>query len=281
MRRIELWFENLQEAHAFSDFVCERDSSLKVRYEKAFDDTGYHLLIDLSPRPAENLKELLVRGIVHVMESYYFDNWYKTILKENYYFTNEQEIEQILPFIRSVVKEPKQYVPEKFQHRQSCDLYSFVQSGLYSGRSFHFNLFLKKAKQDYYEWLIELIGYAIDEWKRESEYQEFIHHLRNEVNRKNIKCDALIIYSDHSFQYYNSDGVPYTRREIKQLQNKEPLYLYGQQTTDPNLSPLLALNPRCIQIYTHKPEDPLVQKVVSVFQERVEILPAEKFPYTS
>ncbi|MBO8156441.1 MAG: hypothetical protein H0Z32_08285 [Bacillaceae bacterium] len=280
MRRIELYFESLWEANAFSEFICERDPALKIRYELSDDQDGFHLLIDAQRYASERIKELVARGIVHTFETYYFNDWFKNMVKEYYYFSDENEIEQILPFVRSILKEPGHYIPEKFQH-QPCHILRYVSSHIYSGEVFHFNRFLHESKEKHYQWLVELTGYAIEEWKRESEYQEFIHCLRNEVRKHESRCEKVIVYSDYRFTYYNSNGVPYTRQEIQELQNKEPLYLFGYQTIDPNLSPLLALKPKRIQIYTDRPEDPMVQKVVSIFQERVQVLPGEKFPYTS
>lgn len=67
--------------------------------------------------------------------------------------------------------------------------------------------------------------------------------------------------------------------DLQTLMQKEPLYLFGLDETEMNLSPLIAMAPEKVKIYGDDPAEPKTLTVINVFQEKAEFQPTREFPF--
>src|SRR5699024_9861930 len=131
-------------------------------------------------------------------------------------------------------KEPLQLLRATFlmhiRNAKKVEFTSIVQSGM------------KPFKEE----LIDYVGLAIDEFKREEEYQAFINMLREYVTKKETEVPIVHVVHGESFIFYDSDGREWSVHQLRALMKKTPLYLLGFPVEEWNLAPFIAMAPEKI-----------------------------------
>lgn len=127
----------------------------------------------------------------------------------------------------------------------------------------------------YYEQLRETVEAAIDEYKMEQEYQNFIQTLRDYVMAKPPRIKKVHIVHDGSFTLWEMRYVP-EREKMKYIDRRfvrdHPMYIDSHL-----LAPLISIAPDEVVLYTDQPEHMMVRTIQNVFQERVQMLPLQAF----
>lgn len=198
------------------------------------------------------------------------------MIEETYCFTDQDEQQQILQLAHSIIEgeadvlpfEPmkpprKQYILDEL--RTIC-----LEDEVFSIRSFQI---FRLGK--YYEQLRETVEAAIDEYKMEQEYQNFIQTLRDYVMAKPPRIKKVHIVHDGSFTLWEMRYVP-EREKMKYIDRRfvrdHPMYIDSHL-----LAPLISIAPDEVVLYTDQPEHMMVRTIQNVFQERVQMLPLQAF----
>src|SRR5699024_9542808 len=98
---------------------------------------------------------------------------------------------------------------------------------IHRDRPIHFDALLKFCMNPLTDRLVDAVGAGIDELKREEEHQSFIQTVREYVANRKSKQSVLYMLQDETFQFYKETGKPYSSIELKQLMQKEALYILG------------------------------------------------------
>ncbi|KGX89210.1 sporulation protein YtxC [Pontibacillus litoralis] len=277
----EICFEQKREALSFSEYMLDIDQFVRLNIHR---ENGYGVYVHTKEETKE-WRDILTNGLIHVFTLHRERTWLHEILRYCYYYENDEEIAHIMELCRCFLEEhsEKTMVPRHvLSHGQQTDWLSKIFGhALDEGSTLFFESVVRFRMSDYYNELIEFVGYAIDEYKREEEYQTHIQYLRDYMQTKQSKMNhLLIIQKADDFQFFNERGEWLTRAMLKQVVKQEPLYLCGVDDKEWDITPIIALAPERISLYSNHVEHPKVLTVLSVFQEKVSMKPLKKFPFS-
>ncbi|MDQ0161107.1 putative sporulation protein YtxC [Bacillus alveayuensis] len=194
-----------------------------------------------------------------------------SIIKEKYYFTDEDEQQQILHIAQSIMDGEYEDIPkaQKFESRDRY-LYAAFQSFLHPDLSFHMDSFIMFRLHTYLKKLTEYVELSIEEYKLEQEYQNFIQTLRDYVIRKEPKIENLHILHEHSsFIVYNDTWEKLSRQELKQYIDRHFIFQHPMYIDSQILAPLVSIAPLKIYIYSDRQDEGMILTIQNIFQERV------------
>ncbi|KGP71730.1 sporulation protein YtxC [Pontibacillus yanchengensis] len=279
----EICFEYKQEALSFCESILDEHGDITIQWRHQ-NKTGYTVNIESGKTSAISVNKWLVNGLIHVFTLHREQSWIQDIIRNCYYYNDEDEVAHIFELCQSFLQDDteQRMVPlHELSHGQHTKLlYRVFENALNEGDALHFDSVVTFRLQYYKEELIDFVGYAIDEYKREEEYQTYVQQLREYVGTKKAKIDHLVIVQkDASFLFFNSSGKPISNAIVKNLAQQEPLYLFGLGKEELNLTPIMALAPEQISFYGDDVTDPKTLTVMNVFQERMEMYPLSKFPF--
>ncbi|MBM9839687.1 putative sporulation protein YtxC, partial [Rhodococcus hoagii] len=174
--------------------------------------------------------------------------------------------QQILQLAHSIIEgeaDDLPFEPLKLSRKQSIldELQTIcLEEGVFYIRSFQtFRL------GSYYKQLRDITEAAIDEYKMEQEYQNFIQTLRDYVDAKQPRIKKVHIVHDGSFTLWELRYVP-EREKMKYIDRRfvrdHPMYIDSHL-----LAPLISIAPDEVVLYTDQPEHMMARTIQNVFQE--------------
>ncbi|WP_047985059.1 sporulation protein YtxC [Ornithinibacillus californiensis] len=276
---MNVYFSSNKEVISFCEQLFRYNKKIELHW-KTHDDWGNHLKVEYHQADNE-LVDSIVKSMVDVFVNHRLSGIIKEITEVYYYFSNQDEIEKILDITHWLLAGEDD---ESVQVRKQKDdplplLYSLFVSNVKNTTAIHFDSIVKFRLKVFKDYLINIVGLAIDEYKREEDHQEFVNMLREYVVKKEPIFNVIHILQGNTFSFFKADGKKFSRMELKMLMQKEPLYIVGLDEDELNLGPLIAMAPRKIKIYGDHPSEPKTLTVINVFQERVDFEPFNKFPF--
>lgn len=267
---LEIIFEDDHDAAAFYISFSIRTIGTISLSVKAYEKSG--------------LKKRIRLFLFSVLWSRFWSNFLEckedehmlSLIEETYCFTDQDEQQQILQLAHSIIEgeaDDLPFEPLKLSRKQSIldELQTIcLEEGVFYIRSFQtFRL------GSYYKQLRDITEAAIDEYKMEQEYQNFIQTLRDYVDAKQPRIKKVHIVHDGSFTLWELRYVP-EREKMKYIDRRfvrdHPMYIDSHL-----LAPLISIAPDEVVLYTDQPEHMMARTIQNVFQERVEMLPLHAF----
>ncbi|MCP8617078.1 putative sporulation protein YtxC [Salirhabdus salicampi] len=276
MKRLVFIFRFKEEANLFCRQVHHLEPSLSTKIYYRQKEKWYKVEWD-SEKVSSQLSSISA-GFIKIFADIRLPAITRNILKDEYHYTNQHEIAHIVPFVHSVWNHSENYMLHE-GGRLSTILQRFISQQIMKERFMFYDEFVNHLIRKHYSFFVDIVGYAIDEWKREEEYQDFVHNLRNYIKRKRPKCKKVLVVADYQIQLFKPDGTRYLSGELKTLQNSENVYFFGFHPADKTLPSLISLVPEEIEIYAEHTENPIILSVMNLFQERVNVYPLKKFPF--
>lgn len=275
----EVYFESEKEVISFCEHLFTRNVQMDLRW-KTDKEWGNRIAFGDQMQKSE-LMDTIAKAMVHVFISHRLGSWIKAVLKDYYYYKNEEEIERIHDIVCWIflgADEDSSQIRNK-KGDPSQLLHSLFIANLKSSASVHFDSLVKFRLKVFKDCLVHYVGLAIDEFKQEENHQEFIHMLRDYIMKKKPGFPIVHILQGRTFDFFRENGKRLTKIDLKQAMRKEPLYILGLDEDEWNLSPLIALAPEKLIIYGDDPSEPKTLTVINVFQEKVEFRPFSQFPF--
>ncbi|AGT33062.1 sporulation protein [Geobacillus genomosp. 3] len=195
-----------------------------------------------------------------------------SIISDVFYFRDREEQQQILALAHSFLDgERRDYRKgEGFAASRMALLREAFASFLRDGLSFSFSSFATFRLRPYIERLQHYVELAIDEYKLEQEYQNFVQMLRDCVAAREPKRLRLyLVHDPPRFLFYDSHRRELSAEEVKQLIDRHLVVSQPMYIDSSVLAPLVSLAPAEIELYTDHPDDGMVQTLQNVFQERL------------
>ncbi|SET78825.1 putative sporulation protein YtxC [Salinibacillus kushneri] len=267
-------FFSEEEAEAYFHRIYSDDEH-RIQFERG-EGPAYFVRVD--GQFEKPMLEKVIYGLLYVFIQYRLPALSKDILKKVYYFSDEHELMHIIPILQSVMQNPKGYGTQS-ELQSAMEFYYIFEQQIGQNQIVSFDVMMENNQQYFKEQLIEVTGYAIEEWKREEDYQDFIQRLRDYLKDKEPKTKLLVITYHHEFHFFKEDGRRYTTNELKALQNKESLHFIDLLSSEFPLPSILGVAPKRVVVYTSRPSDPKIIFLQSIFQEHVKVLSMEKFPF--
>lgn len=201
------------------------------------------------------------------------DDWTKDIIKNQYYFQDVEEQQQIMEIIDSILEGERGDLAVflKETTEGTTDIMATIHQIIMENVSFSFDSLLKFRLRSYIQNLECYVELAIDEYKMEQEYQMFVQMLRDFLKNREPKIGTLHVLFDDEITFYNEQLVEIKRSELTRMIDRKLLVNHPVYVDSASIAPLLSLAPTFIFIYTKDPDEPLIRTITNIFEERVRI----------
>lgn len=227
--------------------------------------------------------EQLLRYFIDVYLMYRLESRIQDIVAETYYYTNQEDIDHIVAWTISLLEDES--FNEQYFKTSSLAQFLYLMTSeqlmhLPSTRShIYFDSFVLFQLKTFHNQLSDIVGYAIDEMKREEEHQHFLEMARTFVQNQAPQTPLLHIINEGSFHFYNQFGKYIRPTTLSRCMKQTPLYLFGLDESELTVAPVLALMPRKIEIYGREVNDSKIITLMKIFEERVQLYPFSQFPF--
>src|SRR5690625_2346250 len=199
---------------------------------KTNDDWGNHLYFDEKTVNQETI-QAIAKAMVDVFIAFRMSNEIKKIVMEKYYYTNTDEIDEILEHTFWVLRDHTSHL--KHRTRPTQLLLSLFVENITNVTVIHFDSVVKFRLNVFKEQLLDYVGLAIDEVKQEKEHQSFVEMLRTFVLKKKSTFKEVHVVQGMNFSFFRSNGKQFSTMELRHLMYQEPLYLVGLDENEMNL----------------------------------------------
>ena len=201
------------------------------------------------------------------------DDWFRDIIKNRYFFQDEEEQQQIIEIIYSVLEGQREDLAIflKETNKETSFIEEAVNDIFKDDVSFSFDSLLKFRLRPYLQTLEEYVELAIDEYKMEQEYQIFIQMLRDFLVNRKPKMATLHVLFDEEIVFYNEELAEIKRAELTKMIDRKLLVNHPVYVDSVSIAPLLSIAPTSIFLYTNNSDEPLVRTIKNIFEERVTI----------
>lgn len=269
-----VYFKSEKELISFCEVLFDNQKVIDIKWIK-------HKHFGNELRLSESiLKPELMLGLAAIFTGYRMKQLVKEVIEKVYLYSNDVEIEEIYKHTLDIVE---------------LEMFSDSLFGVgITLNEYIINLFDKQVQVDckiYFDslvtfcttplknCLVDAVALGIDEFKREEEYQDFLESVRVFIERRGVRTAELHILQADQFAFFKASGKEYSRLELRNLMYDAALYIVGLDENETNLSPVIALSPKKIYIYGNDPTEPKTLSLISLFQEKVEFISKEYFPF--
>ncbi|MFC0469507.1 putative sporulation protein YtxC [Halalkalibacter kiskunsagensis] len=206
------------------------------------------------------------------------DEWLLDIIENMFYFTDEEEQEQILTVARSILEGDRNDLPQMkpFFNRREF-IYHAFSNHLEEETTFYYEPFLTFRLRDYGEMLIDCVEIAIDEYMLEQEYQNMIEDFRQFVQSKRSKLDMVYVVHDGSFTFYDEHFRRMTREELLFHLQDDLVFEQEVDVEDMVISPLVSMVPNRVHVFSDDPDHGVILSIQAIFQERMKLFPLKAY----
>jgi putative sporulation protein YtxC len=203
-----------------------------------------------------------------------------SIISGTFYFQDTEEQQQILQIAHSFLD------GERYDYRKGKQLSvsretlirQALEQFLTDGLSFSFSSFITFRLKSYMERLQHYVELAIDEYKLEQEYQNFVQTLRDCVAERQPKLPRIyLVHQPPSFLFYDEKLREITAGELKQWIDRNLIVSQPMYIDSSVLAPLVSIAPSEIYLYTDHEDDGMIQTIQNVFQERIRLWKRSEF----
>jgi putative sporulation protein YtxC len=176
------------------------------------------------------------------------------ILEEKFFYTEEIERNQII----SIAQEMFSHEFRKNKKKMRKALLKFFTE---LPQSFSFDAFLQFRIKTYGSNLLQVVEYAIDEYKLEQDYQNYVNELQQKMKESVETLPMIHFFHSDIFEVYTHE--------------KQLIAVYTEK--DEIINKVVQIGPKEIFLYTEYLDHPIIVTMLNVFQERIHIYRVEEF----
>ncbi len=274
---MEVYFDQMREADSFCLFLREKCPTWRTIRKRGNIQT-VHIVTD-EEIVMESCKQQIAQLLAMVYVRHREIQAIESILQKVYHFSNETEMERITSLAISLIEKDADIYEHRIHQHELHDILQAIFFVNMEKDIIRYDSIIHFRFHHYFEQLTQLVGLAIDEFKREEEYQEYVHSLREFVKRKNPELDVIYVLEGSTFEFYKEDGTCMEMSELREYVNQFPLYLLGLPEDEWDISPLISMSPNHIYLFCYDTNEPRIQTLMSIFQEKCSFYSLEKFPF--
>ncbi|MGD6992708.1 sporulation protein YtxC [Sutcliffiella horikoshii] len=268
----EISFRNESDANAIYMKVLEKnpesDSILSLHKEK----------IVVESKDVHFYRNTIVPVLKNYIHRTKEKEWILSVLENTFYYKEEEEQEQILCILQSILLGERSDIPNlPAIEQRDAQLDSVMQSFFQQPISFSFDSFIMFRLKEYFEGLQVFVEAAIDEYKLEQEYQSFVHQLRGLLTTTDSKLDELHLVYQYQFDFYDKSFSHIPKNQLIKFMNRTHFNNYSYYIDSVVLAPLVSIAPKKLFLYTDNTEHQLVETIRNIFEERAIVLPFHYF----
>ncbi|RBW71511.1 sporulation protein YtxC [Bacillus taeanensis] len=218
------------------------------------------------------IQPLLVQVFTQYIIAKYEKNYLFYLLRNHYYYKDDEEIKEIISIAKAIMDGEKQDIPKikKLADRKKL-LEETIKNFLVQPFSFCFDSFVKFRLKYYRELLESYVELAIDEYKLEHDYQNFIQSLRCFLTHRVPLVETVHVMYEDQPVFYNETLVELTSDSLHSIVEEHSAALHSVEVDSILLQPLLALAPKHIYFYTSHEDLSIIHTMQNIFQERLHL----------
>jgi putative sporulation protein YtxC len=242
---LNIYFESDKEVIHFCESLFRYNKQIELKW-KTNEDWGNHIYFNEDIVNQETV-QAIGKAMVDVFILFRLTNEIRKLIMEKYYYTNDDEIDEILDHTHWILKEGHPQLKNSTRPTQLV-LSLFIEN-ITDVSAVHFDSIVKFRLNLFKDQLLNYIGLAIDEFKQEEEHQSFVEMLRTYILKKKPTYNEIHVVQGNNFSFFRSNGKRFSSLELRNLMHREPLYIVGLDINEMNLAPLVAIAPQRIHIY--------------------------------
>ncbi|MBJ8104664.1 MULTISPECIES: putative sporulation protein YtxC [Bacillus cereus group] len=267
---IEICFEEKNDAAHVYRQLKKRTESLHKETSVYLD--GKKVIIHIPLYESNYIEKILLPVLLYFIMNVKQNEWIHTILKEKFFYEEQEECHQILHMAQEILKERRKGVARDLtRHKFETYIMSSLNDWLCDPLSFSFSSYVRFRLRTYREIIARLAEVAIDEYKMEQEYQMFIETLRQQVSGRKSRLSCVHLIFDESFIFYDDKGRRLKQERLVQYIDEELLKQKDVYIDTKVIAPLLSISPKKIYLYTKEQDHNMIVTLRNVFQERVQL----------
>ncbi|EJQ15737.1 putative sporulation protein YtxC [Bacillus cereus] len=267
---IEICFEEKNDAAHVYRQLTKRTESLYKETSVYLD--GQKVIIHIPLCESNYIEKILLPVLLYFIMNVKQNEWIHTILKEKFFYEEQEECHQILHMAQEILKERRKGVAHDLtRHKFETYIMSSLNDWLCDPLSFSFSSYVRFRLRTYREMVARLAEVAIDEYKMEQEYQMFIETLRQQVSDRKSRLSCVHLIFDESFIFYDDKGRRLKQERLVQYIDEELLKQKDVYIDTKVIAPLLSISPKKIYLYTKEQDHNMIVTLRNVFQERVQL----------
>lgn len=200
------------------------------------------------------------------------DEWFRKIITEQFFYSDEEEIAQILEIIHSILEGERKELADFVKDAEEKNLLKqSIHHVMKKDISFSFDSFVKFRLREFCSRLDKYVELSIDEYKMEQEYQMFIQTLREFISTRSALVHCLHILIDDDVMFFDEQFFEIKRMQLTKMIDRKLLINHPIYVDSTTIAPLLSIAPNSIYLYSKEPDQPLIRTIRNIFEERVVI----------
>ena len=207
------------------------------------------------------------------------DDWFREMLVNKYHYRDEEEQQQIIDIIHSVLEgkheELATFLP-KFSMKEY--LMDHINQWFQEHKTFSFDAFVTFRLRTLLKELRKYVELSLDEYRMEQEYQMFIQMLREFLCDREPKVEQihLLCMEDH-ITFFDRDFTEIKKAELTKMVDRKLLINHPIYIDSTTIAPLLSIAASKITIYTADPDQPIIRTIRNIFEERLDFEETDVF----
>ncbi|MFD1018992.1 sporulation protein YtxC [Thalassobacillus hwangdonensis] len=276
---IRIFFLSRQETVSFCDFIMQEGAKYQVQWRG--DEKGRNEVSLVASDMKHQEIDFLLNIFVQLIHKHRLRLWLDKLIRGSYYYQDNEEVDRIID-ICDWLRDSDQRKRLGVRHPDlEASIKQFLRDRIQLKAALSFDDMMSFCFKHHRMLLLDYIGSAIDEFKREEDYQSWVDSLRTYMTKKESLVEEMHVLHRRSFYFFEKNGKRIAKEELEAQMNKEPVHLFLGDREDGMISPLLIYAPKRLFIYGTDPSDPKVQTIINIFQEKALYKPKEQFPFTS
>ncbi|SFC56890.1 putative sporulation protein YtxC [Bacillus sp. OV322] len=274
---VHIHFQNESEAIILKKLVSIHPYWAELHSHIHFS-TDLKLIVQIKENNAEKILSMLSDVFYSYLLKEKLSNVLEDIVTKKFFFQEREEVEAITDIAHSIIEGDKKKHKKSLFGKEKAILEEGLRTILLEKDTFSFNSFATFRLKSFYDTLLHYAGLAIDEYKLEQDYQNFIASLRDMLNERQPKTGIIHLLHDNGFHFYNDKCMKMDKQEVyrlidrKLMSEKNPFYIDSSV-----LAPLISIAPSSLHLYTNESEDGLIRTISRIFEERTVIKPLHTF----
>lgn len=274
---MEIIFNNKKDAECFHTHLKHQLHPFFFinHYQLVEDETAAKVIINIDG--IERIGPCIKAFYAFIVKNKLTD-LYRSILRDQYFYTDEEEQEHILHIIYSIMDGQREDLAAFIDEKSfKGPLEETIKQVFKEKLSFSFDSFLKFRMRPLYEPLKRIVELSIDEYKMEQEYQYFIETLRHFIDGRKAKFSHLHLVIQEEITFYDHKFQKLSREQLMKMIDRKLLSNHPVYVDSATIAPLLSIAPSVVYVYTNDSEQPLVRTIKNIFEERVAVFRIECF----
>jgi putative sporulation protein YtxC len=218
------------------------------------------------PEWVKEVKKALFQFIMTIK----LNDWLRHILSDHYHYRDEDEQQQIIEIVHSVLdgklEELTVFLP-KMDLKEHLSMR--VNEWFQEKRVFSFDSFVTFRLRSFMNELKKYVQLSLDEYKMEQEYQMFIQTLRDFLLDRKPKMNHLHLLFSDVITFFDDSFREIKRGELTKMVDRKLLINHPVYIDSVTIAPLLSIAPKQIYIYSDDPDQPIIQTIRNIFEERL------------